>query len=71
METRKLPRGFEVRTLADFNTVEDSSRYEVSAPEGFHFLGGEHARLCNTLREARQIAREPLAPCPDDCDCKA
>lgn len=44
--------------------------HEVIAPDGFCFEVGLHSQIATSADEARRIAKTPLAPCRDDCDCR-
>lgn len=66
MKTKKAQAGT-AEIVAVAQQSEDDPRWEVLAPEGFHFAGMEHGMLCHTKREAGELARGPFEPCGEDC----
>ncbi len=48
----------------------DQIYYDVDAPAGFSFVGGEHAFVAWSIDEAEKFAQEQLRACAADCDCR-
>jgi hypothetical protein len=48
---------------------KDDPKYEVMAPDGFHFRYDEvHTLLCDNLRDVvERVTGAELTPCSDDC----
>lgn len=46
---------------------KDGPKYEVMAPDGFHFMSGAHSHLAWTLEDAKERV-EPLEPCTGECE---
>lgn len=44
--------------------------WEVVAPPGWRFSGGEHALICFSRKEAASYTERDLEPCPRDCPCE-
>lgn len=51
------------------NEGREGPKYEVMAPEGFHFDRDEtHSLLCFSLADLRErVAYQSFAPCIEDC----
>jgi hypothetical protein len=61
---------FKIEALAHGHDAR-VGRYEVFAPEGYHFNGGEHSLLCYSHQEARHVVKtNQVYPCDADCVCK-
>lgn len=48
-------------------TGDPDLKYEVMAPDGYHFTSGTHTILCVNLEEVRNCTAENLEACTKDC----
>ncbi len=50
------------------NEGRDNPKYEVMAPEGFHFSEGLHSLLCFSMDDLRtRVAQNGLVTCHEGC----
>lgn len=48
-------------------TGDPDLKYEVMAPDGFHFTSGTHTILCVNLEEVRNCTAEKLESSTENC----